>query len=96
MDLDFFGGDKDRQLKKLWTETRIGSFLPWDYENDAKRLLESDLVNRQTPNDNHVNKDQGDDQEVERDEADPYNEVIFGRRRLDSVAVIGTARFCTF
>jgi hypothetical protein len=24
-DLEFIGGDKDRQLKQLWTETRIGS-----------------------------------------------------------------------
>jgi hypothetical protein len=24
-DLEFIGGDKDRQLKKLWAETRIGS-----------------------------------------------------------------------
>jgi hypothetical protein len=27
------------------------------------------------------------DQEVDRDETDPYNEVIFGRRRPDSVVV---------
>jgi len=29
-DLEFIGGDKDRQLNQLWTETRIGSILPWD------------------------------------------------------------------
>jgi hypothetical protein len=28
-DLEFIGGDKDRQLKQLWTETRIGDILPW-------------------------------------------------------------------
>jgi len=44
-------------------------------------------VTRQTSNDNHVNQDLGDDQEVERDETDPYNEVIFGRRMPDSIAV---------
>ena len=29
-DLEFLGRDKDRQLKQLWTETRIGSVLSWD------------------------------------------------------------------
>ena len=32
--LEFIGVDKDRQLKKLWTETRIGSVLPWDDNED--------------------------------------------------------------
>jgi hypothetical protein len=36
---------------------------------------------------NHVNQDLGDDKKVERDETDPYNEVIFGRRRPDSITV---------
>jgi hypothetical protein len=36
---------------------------------------------------NHVNQDLGDDKKVERDETDPYNEVIFGRRRPDSMTV---------
>jgi hypothetical protein len=27
-DLEFIGGDKERQLKQLWTETRISSILP--------------------------------------------------------------------
>jgi hypothetical protein len=36
-DLEFIGGDKDRQLKKLWTETRICSILPWDdIEDEAE------------------------------------------------------------
>ena len=30
---------------------------------------------------------QGNDQEVDRDETDPYNEVTFGRRRPDSVVI---------
>ena len=55
-DLEFIGGDKDRQLTQLWTETRIGSVLPWDdIEDEAERLLESDRVTRQASNDNHVN-----------------------------------------
>jgi hypothetical protein len=27
-DLEFIRGDKDKQLKQLWTETRIGNILP--------------------------------------------------------------------
>jgi hypothetical protein len=86
-------GDKDRQLKQLWTETRIGNILPWDeIADEAERLLESDQANRQAPDDDHVDKEQEDDQVVDRDETDPYNEVIFGRRRPDSVAVDWTSK----
>jgi hypothetical protein len=84
------GGDKDRQLKKLWTETRIGSILPWDdIEDDAERLLESDGVTGHTSKDTQADQDLGDDQGVELDETDPSYEVIFGRpgRRPDSIAV---------
>jgi hypothetical protein len=87
-DLEFIGGDKDRQMKKLWTETRIGSILPWDdIEDEAEKLLESDGVTGQTTKDTHVDQDLGVDQGVERDENDPSNDVIFGRRRPDSIAV---------
>jgi hypothetical protein len=93
-DLEFIGGDKDRQLKQLWTETRIGNILPWDeIADEAERLLESDQANRQAPDDDHVDKEQEDDQVVDRDETDPYNEVIIGRtRRPDSVAVDWTCK----
>ena len=85
-DLEFIGGDKDRQLKQLWTETRIGDILPWDeIADEAERLLESDQANRHVPDDDHVDKEQEDDQGVDRDETDPYNETIFGRRRPDSI-----------
>ena len=87
-DLEFIGGDKDRQLKQLWTETRIGSILPWDdIEDEAERLLESDEVTGQTTKDTHVDQDLGNDQGVDREETDSYNEVIFGRRRPDSIAI---------
>jgi hypothetical protein len=87
-DLEFIGGDKDRQLKQLWTETRIGSILPWDdIEDEAERLLESDEGTRQTATDTHVDQDLGNDQGVEWEETDSYNEVIFGRRRPDSIAI---------
>ena len=85
-DLEFIGGDKDRQLKQLRTETRIGNILPWDeIADEAERLLESDQDNRKVRDDDHVDKEQEDDQGVDRDETDPYNETIFGRRRPDSI-----------
>jgi hypothetical protein len=44
--LELIGGDKDRQLKQLWTETRISNILPWDeIADEAERLLESDQAN---------------------------------------------------
>jgi hypothetical protein len=67
----------------LWTETRIGNILPWDeIADEAKRLLASDQVNRQTeaPDDDHVDKEQENDQVVDRHETDPYTDVsVFGR-----------------
>ena len=73
-DLEFIGGDKDRKLKQLWTETRIGSILPWDdIEDEAERFLESDGDTGQTTKDTHVDQDLGNDQGVDRDENDPYN-----------------------
>jgi hypothetical protein len=87
-DLEFIGGDKDRQLKKLWTETRIGSSLPWDdIEDEAERLLESNGVTGHTSENTHADQDLGDSQGVELDETDPSHEVIFGRRRPYSIAV---------
>jgi hypothetical protein len=72
-DLEFIGGDKERQLKQLWTETRISSILPWDdIEDEAERFLESDGVTGQMTKDTHVDQDLGDDQRVEWDENDPY------------------------
>jgi hypothetical protein len=92
-DLEFIGGDQDKQLEQLCAETRIGNILPWDeIADEAERLLESDQANRQVPDDDHVDKEQEDDQVVDRDETDPYNEVIIGRRRPDSIAVDWTSK----
>ena len=78
----------------MWTETRIGNILPWDeIADEAERLLASGQANRQAPDDDHVDKEQENDQVVlDRDETDPYNEVMFGRRRPDSVAVDWTSK----
>ena len=54
-DLEFIGGDKDSQIKQLWTETSISNILPWDeIADEAERLLASDQANRQAPDDDHV------------------------------------------
>jgi hypothetical protein len=91
--LEFIGGDKDRQLKHLWEGTRIGDILPWDeIEDEAEKLLERGRASRQASDDSHVRKEQEDDPMVDRDETDPYNEVIFGRRRPDSVAIDWTSK----
>ncbi len=92
-DLEFIGGDKDKQLEELWAETRIGIILPWDeIADESERLLESDQAKQQVPDDYHVDKEQEDDQVVDRDETDPYDEIIFGRRRPDSIAVNWTRK----
>jgi len=39
-----------------------------------------------------ASKEQKDDRAADRDEIDPYNEVIFGRRRPDSVAIEWTSK----
>jgi hypothetical protein len=50
--LQFIGGDQDRQLKQLWADTGIGDILPWeDVEEEAEMLLESARVNEQDSED---------------------------------------------
>jgi hypothetical protein len=36
-DLEFIGGDKDKQLEKLWAETKIGDILPWDKSRTRRK-----------------------------------------------------------
>ena len=87
-DVEFIGEDKDRQLESLWRQTRIGDVLPWeDVPDEAQRLLDIDKARQNAPREDHKDGEQENDQETDRDETDPYNEVIFGRRRPDSVVV---------
>jgi hypothetical protein len=87
-DLEFIDGDKDKQLEKLWAETKIGDILPWDeIADEAERLLESDQATRRAPDDYQADKKQEDDQEVDRDETDTHMETILRRRRPDSIAI---------
>ena len=51
-DLEFIGGDKDKQLEKLWVETKMGDILPWDeIADEAEWLLESDQATRRVLDD---------------------------------------------
>jgi hypothetical protein len=88
-DLEFIGGDKDKQLEKLWAETQLGDILhPWvEIADEAERLLENDQATRRVPDGNQADKEQEGNQAVARDETDTYNETIFGRRRPESIAV---------
>ena len=56
--------------------------------DEAQRLLDDiNKANRSAPNEDHEDGVQENDQEIDRDETDPYNEVTFGRRRPNSVVV---------
>jgi hypothetical protein len=91
--LEFIGGEQDRQLQQLWAETKIGDILPWeDVEREAERLLESMGANARDSENSRASQEQDDDRIVDWDETDPYNEVIFGRRRPDSVAIEWTSK----
>ena len=91
--LEFIGGERDRQLQQLWAETKIGDILPWeDVEREAERLLESTRANARNSENSLASQEQDDDRTVDRDETDPYNEVIFGRRRPDLVAIEWTSK----
>ena len=81
-DLEFIGGDKDKQLEKLWAETKIGNILTWDeIADEAERLLASGQANRQAPDDDHVDKEQ------EELYSDGEDQIL--------LQLIGLAKFCT-
>ena len=62
--------------------------LPWeDIADEAERLLAISKGGRNAAKEGHDDEELENDQEVERDETDPYDEVIFGRMRPDSVVV---------
>jgi len=55
-------------------------------------LLESTRANARNSENSLANQEQDDDRTGDQDETDPYNEVIFGRRRPDSVAIEWTSK----
>jgi hypothetical protein len=81
--LEVLGGDKDRQLQTLWKETKIGEILPWD--DVEEKLIASRREERRVSESNQSNQ-QRDDEPV-GDEKEPSEEVIFGQRRPDSLAI---------
>jgi hypothetical protein len=85
---EFIGEDKDRQLESLWREMNIGSVLPEeDIADEAERLVVISKDGRNAAKDGRDDEELENDQEMERDGTDPYKEVIFGRRRPDSVVI---------
>jgi hypothetical protein len=57
------------------------------FTDEAERLLEMRRASQDATKEENDNGEQKYDGKVERDETDPYDEVIFGRRRPDSVVV---------
>jgi hypothetical protein len=58
---------KDRQLKPLWRETRIGDVLPWeDVADEAQRLLDIHNASRYAPCEDHEDGERANDQEVDQ------------------------------
>ena len=85
---EFIGDDNDRQLESLWKDTEIGNVLPWeDIEDETKRLLALRRASTDATITGNDNGEQECDREARRDEAESYEEVIFGLRRPDSVVV---------
>ena len=80
-------------MQQVWAETKIGDILPCeDVEREAENLLESTRANARDSENSGASQEQDDDQTVDRDETDLYNEVMFGRRRPDSVAIEWTSK----
>ena len=84
--IEVLGGDKDRQLQTLWKETKIGEILPWDdIEEEEEELIAKRREERQASSSNKASRQR--DDEPEGDEKEPSEEVIFGQRRPDSLAI---------
>ena len=72
----------------MWKATNIGDVVPWeDITDEAERLLAISKGGRNAAKEGHDDEELENDQEVERDGTDPYNEVILGRKRPDSVVI---------
>ena len=72
----------------MWKDTEIGNVLPWeDIEDEAERLLALRRASTDATITGNDNGEQECDREARLDEAESYEEVIFGRRRPDSVVV---------
>ena len=61
-------------------------------EREAEKLLEGTRANARDPEGSGASQEEDDDRIGDWDEADPYDEVIFGRRRPESVAIEWTSK----
>jgi hypothetical protein len=73
-------------LRKDTGNGSVGNVLPC-IADEAGRLLEMRKAGEDATKEHNDNGEQDYDREVEREGTDPYDEVIFGRRRPDSVVV---------
>ena len=63
-----------------------------EIEDEAERLVESARANRQASDDNHDDKEQEDDQIVDRDETDPTMKSFFDGEDLTQLQSIGLVK----
>ena len=92
--LNSLGGNEIGSCNSCRQRQRLATpFLPWeDVEREAEKLLEGTRANVRDPENSGASQEPDDDRIGDRDEADPYDEVIFGRRRPDSVAIEWTSK----
>jgi hypothetical protein len=73
-------------LHTLWKETNIGKILPWDdLEEEAEELIAKEREEKQALSSDKTSQQR--DDELVGDEKEPHEEVIFGQRRPDSMAI---------
>ncbi len=61
-------------------------------DREAEKILEGTRANARDPENSGASQEQDDDRIGDWVETDPYNEVIFGQRRPDSVAIEWTSK----
>ena len=82
-------GVKRKRRASLGFTTGVGSIcsVREDIKDEAERLLAISKGGRNAAKEGHDDEELENAQEVDRDGTDPYNEVIFRRRRPDSVVI---------
>ena len=83
--LDFIGDDKDKQLATLWAESKIQDIVEWD----ELKLIADQLIAQKQGSQRDALSSTNDDHEQDEDEdrQAPYKEVVFEKRRPDSMAI---------
>ena len=83
--IDFIGDDKDKQLATLWTESTIQNIVSW---NELKEIAERKIAQKQNSQRDALSNTKDDhEQDEDEDRQAPYKEVVFGKRRPDSMAI---------